>query len=91
MANVLAAVLRDAMVERLACLDRVVCRADVSAELAKLASAMREILALHQPDRDGRCRGCSGWRRHRRFPCPVWLIAHRHLLVPADHHITPGV
>ncbi|CAM3441630.1 hypothetical protein KIPE111705_08870 [Kibdelosporangium persicum] len=74
MAHVLAAVLRDAMINRLARLG--------NADLGNLSSAMREILELHQPDCHGRCRGCRGWRRQRRFPCRIWLIAHRHLLVP---------
>ncbi|MBP2323739.1 hypothetical protein JOF56_004124 [Kibdelosporangium banguiense] len=84
MTHVLAAVLRDAMINRLASLDSLSRKASASTELGNLTSAMREILDLHQPDSSGRCRGCPGWRRNRRFPCPVWLIAHRHLLVPAD-------
>lgn len=81
MTHVLGAVLRDAMINRLAALDALAHKA----ELQHLTAAMQEILALHQPDSHGRCRGCShGWRRHHKFPCRVWLIAHRHLLTPPD-------
>jgi hypothetical protein len=55
------------------------------AEMRHLIAAIGEILALHEPDGQGRCRGCCDrWWRHRRFPCRVWLIAHRHLLVPSS-------
>ncbi|SMC93445.1 hypothetical protein SAMN05661093_02979 [Kibdelosporangium aridum] len=74
MAHVLAAVLRAAMVERLAGL--------TTTDFGNLTSAVREILELHQPDCKGRCRECTGWPRNRKFPCRVWLIAHRHLLIP---------
>ncbi|ONI70536.1 hypothetical protein ALI144C_48760 [Actinosynnema sp. ALI-1.44] len=86
MTHVLAAVLRDAMVVRLQWLDTLASDVDVPViELRSLTAAMREILELHQPDGNGRCRGCStGMRRGRKFPCRVWLIAHRHLLTPTD-------
>ncbi|WP_173124269.1 hypothetical protein [Kibdelosporangium persicum] len=81
MTYVLGAVLRDAMINRLATLDALAHKANIQ----ELSAAIREILALHQPDSHGRCRGCSHrWRRqHHKFPCRVWLIAHRHLLTPA--------
>ncbi|ALG12877.1 hypothetical protein [Kibdelosporangium phytohabitans] len=89
MTHVLAAVLRDAMVVRLAGLDSLARRVDVPVvELRSLTAAMREILELHQPDGHGRCRGCSaGLRRGRKFPCRVWLIARRHLLAPTDKEL----
>nr|WP_052478227.1 hypothetical protein [Kibdelosporangium sp. MJ126-NF4]CTQ91915.1 hypothetical protein [Kibdelosporangium sp. MJ126-NF4] len=86
MTHVLAAVLRDAMVVRLNGLDTLARKVDTPAvELRSLTAAMREILDLHRPDSNGRCRGCStGRRRQCRFPCRVWLIAHRHLLTPPE-------
>jgi hypothetical protein len=66
MRHVLAVALRDAMINRLAGLDWLAHRADAPhamTELGNLTSAMREILDLHRPGSNGRCRGCSGWRR----------------------------
>jgi hypothetical protein len=74
MTQVLAAVLRAAMVERLADL--------TTADLGNLSSTVREILELHQSDCKGRCVECTRWRWNRKFPCRIWLIAHRHLLIP---------
>lgn len=77
MTYVLGVVLRDAMINRLRTLDALAHKADRK----NLTAAMREILALYQPDSHGRCRACShGWRHQCKFPCRVWLIAHRHLL-----------
>ncbi|WP_173139962.1 hypothetical protein [Kibdelosporangium persicum] len=91
MTYVFAAVMRDAMTERLAGLERLASNADfatsvtpATTELGTLASAMREILDLHQPDRKGRCRSCAGLLRNHRFPCRIWRIAHHHLLIPSQ-------
>jgi hypothetical protein len=56
-------------------------------ELSRLADGWRLLLTVHGAGEDGRCRACPGWvRQRRRWPCPVWLMAHQHLLgdtVPA--------
>jgi hypothetical protein len=50
-------------------------------ELSRLADGWRLLLTVHSAGEDGRCRACPGWvRQHRRWPCPVWLMAHQHLL-----------
>ncbi|APU17256.1 MULTISPECIES: hypothetical protein [Actinoalloteichus] len=85
--------LRHAVLARLTMLDEAAEREDVDilaplarAELQRLADGWRLLLTVHQPDEDGRCRACpSGWRR-RRWPCKVWLLAHRHLIGDGDTH-----
>lgn len=50
-------------------------------ELSRLADGWRLLLTVHGAGEDGRCRACPGWvRQRRRWPCPVWLMAHQHLL-----------
>ncbi|ASO22431.1 hypothetical protein FHR81_004212 [Actinoalloteichus hoggarensis] len=85
--------LRHAVLTRLTMLDEAAEREDVDtlaplarAELRRLTDGWRLLLTVHQPDEDGRCRACpSGWRR-RRWPCKVWLLAHRHLIGDGDTH-----
>ncbi|WP_422647059.1 hypothetical protein [Actinoalloteichus caeruleus] len=79
--------LRQAVMERLAMLDRAAEHDDENtllplarAELRRLADGWRLLLTVHQPADDGRCRACPGGWRRRRWPCKVWLMAHRHLI-----------
>jgi hypothetical protein len=78
---------RRAVLERLAAVEEIAARASatLSAPLARrhiqtITDGWRELLAQHQPDATGRCPVCAGWLRHRRWPCEVWVIAHRHLI-----------
>jgi len=79
--------LRDAVLERLALLDRAVEDGETEAlvplaraEIHRLADCWRLLLTVHQPGEDGRCKACPGWLWHRRWPCRVWNTAHRHLI-----------
>ncbi|HEX4223695.1 MAG TPA: hypothetical protein VHZ97_15115 [Pseudonocardiaceae bacterium] len=81
--------LRQAVLHRLAALEQIAeDDTDLAAhlplarsELSRLADGWRLLLTVHGAGEDGRCRACPGWVRHRRpWPCPVWLMAHQHLL-----------
>ncbi|HET9255630.1 MAG TPA: hypothetical protein VFO16_10560 [Pseudonocardiaceae bacterium] len=78
---------RRAVLERLAAVEEMAARASatLSAPLARrhlqtITEGWRELLVQHQPDPTGRCPVCSGWLRRRRWPCEVWVTAHRHLI-----------
>jgi hypothetical protein len=78
---------RRAVLERLAAVEEMAARAGatLSAPLARrhiqtITDGWRELLVQHQPDPTGRCPVCSGWLRRRRWPCEVWVTAHRHLI-----------
>ncbi len=78
---------RRAVLERLAAVEEIAARAGatLSAPLARrhiqtITDGWRELLVQHQPDPSGRCPVCSGWLRRRRWPCEVWVTAHRHLI-----------
>jgi hypothetical protein len=78
---------RRAVLERLAAVEEIAARAGatLSAPLARrhiqtITDGWRELLVQHQPDLTGRCPVCSGWLRRRRWPCDVWVTAHRHLI-----------
>lgn len=93
--TVRSALLEQAVIDRLDLLDRLVADADVtslataaSSEITKLTSAWRAVLNQHQPDARSRCTQCIGWRRGRRFPCPMWIAAHEHLI--ANHRPLPS-
>jgi nicotinamide riboside kinase len=94
MDEVLASTLRETVVGHLDYVDRLVADGDqrsrlalVDTEITRLTIAWRAVLAEHQPDPDGRCPQCSGWLRRRAHPCPVWTVAHQHLI--SGRH-TPG-
>jgi hypothetical protein len=79
--------LRNAVLERLTVLDEAAENGEAAtlvplarAEIHRLADGWRLLLAVHQPDDDGRCRACPGWLRRRRWPCQVWGMAHQHLI-----------
>jgi hypothetical protein len=78
---------RRAVFERLAAVEAMAARAGatLSAPLARrhlqsFTGGWRELLSKHQPDPTGRCPLCVGWLRRRRWPCEVWVTAHRHLI-----------
>jgi hypothetical protein len=104
MDSLLASALRTAVYDWLNRLDTLVLETDLptfrtlaEGELRRLTVAWRALLAEHEPDGDGRCPQCSGWRRRMNFPCSVWLSAHNRLVageVPlcageARHAVTP--
>ncbi|PWW64647.1 hypothetical protein [Actinokineospora spheciospongiae] len=83
--------LRSAVLRRLALLDEAADTADAStllplarSEITRLAQGWRLLLTVHQPDEGGRCPACPAvaWRggRGRSWPCPVWRMAHDHLI-----------
>lgn len=78
---------RRAVLERLAAVEEMAVRAGaaLSGPVARkhirtITDGWRELLIEHQPDPTGRCPVCSGWLRRRRWPCEVWVTAHRHLI-----------
>ncbi|HEY6422778.1 MAG TPA: hypothetical protein VIY28_05915 [Pseudonocardiaceae bacterium] len=78
---------RRAVVERLAVVEEMAERASaalsvpmVRRHIRTITGGWRELLVQHQPDPSGRCPVCSGWLRRRRWPCAVWMTAHRHLI-----------
>lgn len=80
--------LRQAVLERLEDIERVAAEGQTEAllplartELQRLTDGWRVLLTLHQADEHGRCRACRGGLRPRRWPCPVWATAQRHLLI----------
>jgi hypothetical protein len=88
MDDVLSSAIRDATYGWLTRLETLIHDADLPSraalaetETSRLIRAWRGLLAEHEPDQNGRCRRCSGWRRHRAFPCSVWVTAHRYLVV----------
>lgn len=87
---------RRAVLGRLAVLEEIAARAaaTLSAPLARkhiqtIAGGWRELLIQHQVDATGRCPVCSGWVRRRRWPCEVWVTAHRHLIGDTTAPIKP--
>lgn len=79
--------LRRAVLQRLAAVEEMATRAGavLSVPVARkqiqtITDGWRELLIQHQPDATGRCPVCSGWLRRRRWPCEVWVTAHRHLI-----------
>ncbi|MGH3815712.1 MAG: hypothetical protein ACRDUV_25215 [Pseudonocardiaceae bacterium] len=85
---------RRAVLERLAAVEEMAVRAGavLSGPVARkhirtITKGWRELLIEHQPDPTGRCPVCSGWLRRRRWPCDVWVTAHRHLIGDATEPI----
>ncbi|MGH4020004.1 MAG: hypothetical protein ACRDT0_12375 [Pseudonocardiaceae bacterium] len=82
-------ILAGEVLERLAQLDLVAAGERRSeAEVARIRGYMRQairmwrrLLEQHGADDDGRCPRCrSWWGRRRRWPCPVWNVAHVSLM-----------
>ncbi|RJQ76036.1 hypothetical protein D5S17_19355 [Pseudonocardiaceae bacterium YIM PH 21723] len=79
--------LQDAVLERLAMLDKLAEQGDdetlvplARTEMQRLADGWRKLLKVHQATADGRCQACPGMMRNKRWPCQVWLMAQRHLI-----------
>jgi hypothetical protein len=78
---------RDAVLRRLDLLDRAAGDADprtllplARTEINRLADGWRLLLTVHRCDEEGRCQACPAGIRARRWPCPVWLMAHEQLI-----------
>ena len=78
---------RRAVLERLAAVEEMAARAGAALSgpaarkhIRTITDGWRGLLIEHQPDSTGRCPVCSGWLRRRRWPCEVWVTAHRHLI-----------
>jgi hypothetical protein len=85
--------LRHAVLDQLDRLDLVATEGEPEAllaiarsELYRLSASLRALLDEHRPDENGRCRVCPGTLRGRRWPCTVWVIAHRQLLSGRTEH-----
>lgn len=76
--------LRRAVLERLAAVEEMAVQnlpvRVARTQLKIITDGWRGLLLEHQPDPRGRCPVCSGWLRRRRWPCPVWVTAHQHLI-----------
>jgi hypothetical protein len=90
MDEILASALREAVLNRLDYLDKLVTEGDLPSraaladtEISRLTGAWRALLAQHEPDERRRCPQCwSGWRRRRASPCSVWVSVHEQLIKP---------
>jgi len=77
---------RQAVLNRLAAVDKAAGQADPAKllplarlELRRLADSWRRLLTAHRATPDGRhCEACR--TRNRRWPCPVWRVAHEQLI-----------
>jgi hypothetical protein len=83
--------LRAAVLQRLAMLDQLAEHGTSESllplartELHRLADGWRLLLAVHEPDTDGRCRACPARLRRRRWPCRLWTMAYDHLINDGD-------
>jgi len=83
--------LRAAVLQRLAMLDQLAEHGTPESllplartELHRLADGWRLLLAVHEPDTDGRCRACPARLRRRRWPCRLWTMAYDHLINDGD-------
>ncbi|MGW5052957.1 hypothetical protein [Actinokineospora sp. NPDC004072] len=79
--------MRAAVLHRLAMLDAAAASADertllplARSEISRLVDGWRLLLTVHEPDADRRCPACPPRLRARRWPCPVWRMAHQHLI-----------
>lgn len=87
MDQILGQVLRNAVWERLDTLADLANGADTPAlgsvarsELPRLTEGWRAMLREHEPDERGDCPTCSTRWHKVKAPCPVWQVAHEHLV-----------